>query len=55
MADDRVGNKLFEVENEPVAARAVTPVGTQKRFRHYDQSQSFLLPPEVAQKLWTRF
>ena len=47
MADDRVGDKLFEVETEPVAARAVTPVGAHKRFRHYDQSQSFLLPPSL--------
>jgi len=47
MTDDRVGDKLFEVGSEPVPARAVTPVGTQKRFRHYDQSQSFLLPPSL--------
>jgi transposase len=47
MADDRVGDKLFEVETGPVAARVVTPVGAQKRFRHYDQSQSFLLPPSL--------
>ena len=47
MADDRVGDKLFEVENGPVPARAVTPVGAHKRFRHYDQSQSFLLPPSL--------
>jgi transposase len=47
MADDRVDDKLFEVETEPVAARALPPVGAQKRFRHYDQSQSFLLPPSL--------
>src|SRR5271170_5224888 len=47
MANDRVGDKLFEVENEPVAARAVTPVGAQKRFREYNQSQSFFLPPSL--------
>jgi hypothetical protein len=47
MADDRVGDKLFEVEIGPVAARAVTAVGVHKRFRHYDQSQSFLLPPSL--------
>ena len=47
MTDDRDGDKLFEVETGPVPARAVTPVGTQKRFRHYDQSQSFLLPPSL--------
>ncbi|MDA8359582.1 MAG: IS1182 family transposase [Actinomycetota bacterium] len=47
MADDRVGDKLFEVESEPVGARAVTPVGAHKRFRPYDQSQSLLLPPSL--------
>ena len=47
MADDRVGDKLFEVETGPVPAPAVTPVGAHKRFRHYDQSQSFLLPPSL--------
>ena len=31
----------------PVPARAVRPVGAHKRFRHYDQSQSFLLPPSL--------
>src|ERR1700677_1355671 len=47
MADDRVGDKLFDVESGPVAAPAVTPVAAQKRFRPYDQSQSFLLPPSL--------
>ena len=47
MADDRVGDKLFEVEPEPVPARTLAPAGAQKRFRHYDQSQSFLLPPSL--------
>src|SRR5271156_2216763 len=47
MTDDPVGDKLFEVEKGPVPARPVTPVGTQKRFRHYNQSQSFLLPPSL--------
>ncbi len=47
MADDRVGDKLFEVETGPVPAPSLTPVGAHKRFRHYDQSQSFLLPPSL--------
>jgi transposase len=47
MADDRVGDKFFEVGTGPEPARAVTPAGAQKRFRHYDQSQSFLLPPSL--------
>ena len=47
MADDRVGERLFEVESGPVPAQMVTPVGAQKRFREYNQSQSFLLPPSL--------
>lgn len=47
MADDRVGDRLFEVETGSVPARAVTPAGAAKRFRHYDQSQSLLLPPSL--------
>jgi transposase len=47
MADDRVGDKLFEVETGPVPVEHRAPVGAQKRFRHYDQSQSFLLPPSL--------
>ena len=47
MANDRVGDKLFEMETGSVPAQTVTPVGVQKRFRHYDQSQSFLLPPSL--------
>jgi len=47
MADDRVADKLFEVESEPAGAGAVTPVGAHKRFRPYDQSQSLLLPPSL--------
>lgn len=47
MADDRVGDKLFEVEGEPVRPPEKAPAGVNKRFRHYDQSQSFLLPPSL--------
>jgi transposase len=47
MANDRVGDKLFEVEREPVGPREKVPAGVNKRFRHYDQSQSFLLPPSL--------
>jgi transposase len=47
MADDRVGDKLFEVEGEPVKDPEKIPAGVNKRFRHYDQSQSFLLPPSL--------
>jgi transposase len=47
MADDRVGDRLFEVETGPVPAPSVTPVGAQKRFREYNQSQSCLLPPSI--------
>ena len=47
MADDRVGDKLFEVEGEAVRPPDKLPAGVNKRFRHYDQSQSFLLPPSL--------
>ena len=47
MANDRVGDKLFEVEIGPVSAPKGAPAGAAKRFRHYDQSQSFLLPPSL--------
>ena len=47
MADDRVGDKLFEVESGQAPVRTLTPAGVNKRFRHYDQSQSFLLPPSL--------
>ena len=46
MADDRVGDKLFEVEGEAVSP-PTAPGRVNKRFRHYDQSQSFLLPPSL--------
>ena len=47
MADDRVGDKLFEVEIGPVPVPNRAPAGAQKRFRRYDQSQSFFLPPSL--------
>ena len=47
MADDRVGDKLFEVQGEPVRPPEKVPAGVNKRFRDYDQSQSFLLPPSL--------
>ena len=47
MANDRVGDKLFEVDGEPVEPPLKVPAGVNKRFRHYDQSQSFLLPPSL--------
>jgi transposase len=47
MANDRVGDKLFEVEIGPVPAPKGVPAGVSKRFRHYDQSQTFLLPPSL--------
>jgi transposase len=47
MVNDRVGDKLFEVEIGPVPAPGGAPAGAPKRFRHYDQSQTFLLPPSL--------
>ncbi len=47
MVNDRVGDRLFEVEGEPVGSPLKVPAGVNKRFRHYDQSQSFLLPPSL--------
>ena len=47
MTIDRVGDKLFEVEIGSVSAPKGAPAGASKRFRHYDQSQSFLLPPSL--------
>jgi transposase len=47
MTSEPDGKKLFEVEEVPVVPKTVTPAGATKRFRHYDQSQSFLLPPSL--------
>lgn len=47
MTNEPVGEKLFEVEEVLVQPLAVPPAGAAKRFRDYDQSQSFLLPPSL--------
>jgi transposase len=48
LGDDR----LFEVElGEKEAPKAAAPVGEAKTFRHYDQSQQFLLPPSLDEWL----
>ena len=47
MTSEPDGNKLFEVEEVPVVPKTLTPAGTTKRFREYNQSQSFLLPPSL--------
>lgn len=45
MADECV-DRLFEV-GEPEVVTAAAPAGAAKKFRSYDQSQSFLLPPSL--------
>jgi transposase len=47
MTNEPVGEKLFEVEEALVPPLALPPAGTAKRFRPYDQNQSFLLPPSL--------
>jgi transposase len=47
MAREPDGEKLFELEAVPVVPKTVTPAGPTKRFRAYNQSQSFLLPPSL--------
>jgi transposase len=47
MPSDRVGEPLFEPGEPEVPARKKTPAGTSKTFRHYDPSQTFLLPPSL--------
>jgi len=47
MANQPGGEKLFEVEEVPVPPQTLTPAGANKRFREYNQSQSFLLPPSL--------
>ena len=46
MVDEVVGDRLFEVV-EPEVVRPAVSAGRAKRFRSYDQSQSFLLPPSL--------
>ena len=38
---------LFEVDEAAEPPRRKAPAGTAKTFRHYDQHQSFLLPPSL--------
>jgi transposase len=47
MHSERVGDPLFEAGESQVPARQKTPAGTSKTFRHYDPSQTFLLPPSL--------
>jgi transposase len=47
MTNEPDGQKLFEVEEVPVVPKTLTPAGATKRFREYNQSQSFLLPPSL--------
>jgi transposase len=47
MANRDCGDKLFEAEAQQIPASTRAPAGTAKRFRDYDQSQSFLLPPSL--------
>jgi transposase len=50
MAADPVAEVLFEVEEvveEDPPERVSPPVGAARTFRHYDQLQSFLLPPSL--------
>lgn len=44
--------RLFEVEpGEAEAPSPATPAGERKTFRRYDQSQQFLLPPSLDERL----
>ena len=47
MGEGRSDEALFEVEEVPPPSRARMPAGSAKTFRHYDQAQSFLLPPSL--------
>jgi transposase len=47
MSNDHVGEALFETGEPEVRVKKKTPAGTQKTFRHYDPSQTFLLPPSL--------
>jgi transposase len=47
MPSEPDANKLFEVDEVRLPPKNVTPAGATKRFRDYDQSQSFLLPPSL--------
>jgi transposase len=47
MADDADDEVLFEVAPVPGQAKPKAPAGRSKTFRHYDPTQSFLLPPSL--------
>lgn len=47
MATDPVPEAFFEVEEVDPPARVTRPAGASRTFRHYDQHQSFLLPPSL--------
>jgi transposase len=47
MTNEPVGEKLFEVEEVVEPPRGAPAAGAAKRFRDYDQNQSFLLPPSL--------
>ena len=47
MATDPVAEAFFEVEEGDPQRRVVPPAGASRTFRHYDQHQSFLLPPSL--------
>jgi transposase len=47
MASDPVDDVLFEVPEGDGKREAKAPAGRSKTFRHYDPTQSFLLPPSL--------
>src|SRR5664280_3257101 len=47
MANDPVEDVLFEVPQGDGRRDAKSPAGRSKTFRHYDPTQSFLLPPSL--------
>jgi transposase len=47
MATDPVTEVLFEVEEVDPPEQVLPPAGASRTFRHYDQHQSFLLPPSL--------
>jgi transposase len=47
MADDPGEGVLFEVPQGGGRRQAMAPAARSKTFRHYDPSQSFLLPPSL--------
>ena len=52
MADDLVDVQLFAVDLTPIEGEHEPgPGGVQKTFRHYDQSQQFLIPPSLDEWL----